>query len=112
MALTDAQLDDVKSKMELGITIRQTILDDYPSEKLVEVRGQLNAKFTQPVIREIMQSKIMPQMLPNMSNVLSRMVQKMGKPEATVESIDEVIAELQSTIVSLEVRKVEIEEAT
>ena len=108
MALTDAQLDIVKAGMEAGNPIRTVLqTNGWQAEQPNLVRQQLNTKFTQPVIQNIIQTYIQP----NMPSIrLNQIVDNaIGRAGVTVANIDAYIACCQACIVDLQAKKAELE---
>jgi uncharacterized small protein (DUF1192 family) len=60
--LSDAQLDDVKSKLEGGRTLQDIVSNDYSGERVYKVRDQLIDKFTREVIMPIIHNARLSQL--------------------------------------------------
>ena len=108
MALTDTQLDTVKSEMENGKNIKTILTEQgWESEPIADVRQQLFNRFTQPAIQNIVRTHIQPNMQAARFNAISNRI--ITDPNVNVSKIDTAIANLQACIVDLQTKKTELQ---
>jgi hypothetical protein len=94
--------------MEAGSPIRVALtLEGITGERPNQVRQQLNTKFTQSVMQDIIQDVVRP----NMPNVRIEQVtaNAIGREGVTVADIDGYIATCQACLTDLQAKKAELE---
>jgi len=85
--LTDAQLDEVKAKVEGGRKLMEVVQQDYPGERFNLVRKALVEKFG----REVIQQSVM------LANLQSLSVEELNERIATQEARIELVKAIRDS---------------